>query len=150
MFGALDSATASLQSLLAEYPDDSWAHNNLGVAYEVSGNPTAAEQSYLRAAQLEPQNALTVGNVFSVRVGLAEFDSAAATLRLMKERFPPGPVMDEREVALLLGRRDFAAAEARLRELIPRYQTDPRTHSRELHTLAVLSALAVITCLPSG
>ena len=35
--GALDSAVTALQSLLAEYPDDSWATNNLGVAYEMSG-----------------------------------------------------------------------------------------------------------------
>ncbi len=44
--GAVDSAAATLQSLLAEYPDDSWAYNNLGVVYEVAGNTIGAEQAY--------------------------------------------------------------------------------------------------------
>ncbi len=134
--GATDSATGALQSLLAEYPNDSWALNNLGVMYEVVGNKVAAEQSYLSAAKLEPESALIWGNVFSVRVGLARYDSAASTLKLLKERFAPGALMDEREVTLLAGRRDFAAAEARTRELVERYRSDPRAHNRELHLLA--------------
>jgi tRNA A-37 threonylcarbamoyl transferase component Bud32/tetratricopeptide (TPR) repeat protein len=133
--GAVDSATGALQSLLAEYPNDSWALNNIGVMYEVSGNKVAAEQSYLRAAALEPESALIWGNIFSVRIGLAQYDSAASTLKLMKERFPAGALMDEREVTLLAGRRDFAAAEARMRELVERYRSDPRAHGRQLHLL---------------
>ena len=48
-----DSATAALQGLLAEYPSDSWALNNLGVAQQIAGDRTAAEQSYFRAASGE-------------------------------------------------------------------------------------------------
>ena len=139
--GQLDSATAALQSLLAEYPQDSWALNNLGVAYEVAGNAAAAEQSYVRAAALEPENSLTVGNVFTVRVGRAEFDSAEATLRLMKQRFPPGPGLDIREVALLAGRRDFAGAEARLRAFLQQYASDARAQSRALQFLGGVLAV---------
>src|ERR1041384_3413680 len=140
--GQLDSATAALQSLLAEYPQDSWALNNLGVAYEVAGNAAAAEQSYVRAAALEPENSLTVGNVFTVRVGRAEFDSAEATLRLMKQRFPPGPGLDIREVAPLPGGRgDFAGAEARLRAFLQQYASDARAQSRALQFLGGVLAV---------
>ena len=37
-------------------PDDSKAHNNLGVAYEAIGNMAAALTSYERATELEPDN----------------------------------------------------------------------------------------------
>ena len=37
-------------------PDDSKAHNNLGVAYEAVGNIDAALAAYQRAAELEPDN----------------------------------------------------------------------------------------------
>jgi eukaryotic-like serine/threonine-protein kinase len=139
--GQVDSATAALQSLLAEYPQDSWAHNNLGVMYEVTGDQAAAEQSYVRAATLEPENALALGNVFTVRVGRAEFDSAQATLRLMKQRFPPGPGIDIREVTLLTGRRDFAGAETRLRAFLQQYAADARAQGRALHLLGGVLAV---------
>ena len=37
-------------------PDDSKAHNNLGVAYEAVGKMDAAVAAYQRAAELEPGN----------------------------------------------------------------------------------------------
>ena len=37
-------------------PDDSKAHNNLGVAYEALGDMEEAIASYQRAAELEPNN----------------------------------------------------------------------------------------------
>lgn len=37
-------------------PDDSKAHNNLGVAYEAIGNMDAALTAYERATELEPDN----------------------------------------------------------------------------------------------
>jgi tetratricopeptide (TPR) repeat protein len=132
----LDSAAAALKSLLAEYPQDSWAMNNLGVAYDIAGDPVAAEQMYRRGAELDPDNSLGWLNVLTGRIHLTRFDSAAATLQLMRTRFPLGPQVEERDVFLLLGRRDFAAAESRLREIIPKYEGDPSTHSRQLHLLA--------------
>ena len=58
-----------LQSILAEYPNDSWAHNNLGVMYETTGHAAGAEQSYSRAAALEPENILAWGNIYTLRIG---------------------------------------------------------------------------------
>lgn len=37
-------------------PDDSKAHNNLGVAYEATGDMDAALAAYRRATALEPDN----------------------------------------------------------------------------------------------
>jgi tetratricopeptide (TPR) repeat protein len=139
--GLPDSAVAALQSLLAEYPNDSWAWNNAGVMYEVAGNDVEAERAYAKAAELEPENILAWGNIFTLRIGMGRFDSAAATLALMKSRFPAGPAMDMRESLLELGRRDFVAAEARLTTLVARYQANPAWHDAFLNNLAGVLAI---------
>jgi len=139
--GKSDSAIAALQSLIAEYPNDSWAHNNLGVMYETTGHREDAEQSYSRAAALEPENILAWGNILTLRIGAGRFDSAAATLKLMQERFPAGPSMDMRKAILLLGRRDLAAAEDSLRVMTSRYEASAAWHDAFLNNLA--GALAI-------
>ena len=139
--GQSDSAIAALQSLIAEYPNDSWAHNNLGVQYETTGHPEEAEQSYFRAAALEPENNLAWGNILTLRIGAGRFDSAAATLRLMQERFPAGPSMDFRLTLLQLGRRDYAAAEDSLRVMTARYQANVSWHDGFLNNLAGVLAI---------
>jgi tetratricopeptide (TPR) repeat protein len=123
--GMNDSAEASLKSLLAEYPNDSWAWNNLGVAYEASGDKEDAEPAYLRAATLEPENNLAWGNLLTLRIGAARFDSAAATLKLMQARFPAGALADYRSTYLPLGRRDFVVAESLLTVFSARYRGKP-------------------------
>jgi serine/threonine-protein kinase len=141
MRGQGDSSIAALQSLIAEYPSDSWAHNNLGVQYETTGRRDAAEQSYRRAAELEPENILAWGNILTLRIGAGNFDSAAATLRLIEERFPAGPGMDMRKALLLLGRRDFAAAEDSLRVMTARHQANASWHDGFLNNLAGVLAI---------
>jgi tetratricopeptide (TPR) repeat protein len=139
--GAEDSAVAALQSLLAEYPNDSWAWNNLGVMQETAGNDADAERSYSKAAALEPENVLAWGNIFTLRIAAGRFDSAAATLQLMKTRFPAGPAMDMRDALLELGRRDFAAAETRLATLTTRHRANASWHDAFLNNLT--GALAI-------
>ena len=134
--GKMDSAIVALQSLIAEYPNDSWAHNNLGVIYETTGHREDAERSYSRAATLEPENILAWGNILTLRIGAGRFDSAAATLKLMQERFPAGPAMDMRKTILLLGRRDMAAAEDSLRVMTSRYEASAAWHDVFLNNLA--------------
>ena len=141
MRGQGDSAVAALQSLLAEYPNDSWAHNNLGVMYETTGHNEEAEKSYRKAAELEPENILAWGNIFSLRIGAARFDSAAATLREIEARFPAGPRLDARKSLLFLGRRDFATAEDSLRIMAARHQADASWHDGFLNNLAGVLAI---------
>jgi Flp pilus assembly protein TadD len=139
--GQLDSAIAAVQSLLTEYPNDSWAHNNLGVMYETTGHTAEAERSYSRAAALEPENILPWGNIYTLRIGAGRFDSAAATLRELQTRFPAGPSMDMRKTLLPLGRREYAAAEDSLRAMTVRYQTNAVWHDQFLNNLAGVLAL---------
>jgi len=136
-----DSATAAVSSLLDEYPEDVRGLNLLGIDLDEVGSDSAAEATYRRAAALDPGNITPWANTFSIQIQQARFDSAAATLREIRRRFAPGAVMDEREVVLLLGQREFGAAEARLRELLPRYRSDPLAYGRELGYLGAALAL---------
>jgi Flp pilus assembly protein TadD len=139
--GLSDSAVAALQSLLAEYPNDSWAWNNVGVMHETAGNKAEAERAYLRAAELESENILAWGNIYTLRIGAGRFDSAGATLRFMQSRFPAGPSMDFRKTLLDLGRRDFAAAEDSLRVMVARNQASATWHDAFLNNLAGVLAI---------
>jgi Flp pilus assembly protein TadD len=139
--GMPDSGVAALQSLLAEYPNDSWAWNNVGVMQEVAGNVAEAERAYTKAAELETDNLLPWGNIYTLRIGAGRFDSAAATLRFMQSRFPAGPGMDFRKTLLDLGRRNFAAAEDSLRAMAARNQANASWRDAFLNNLAGVLAI---------
>src|SRR2546430_6021540 len=134
--GELDSAVTALESLLQEYPDDAWATNNRGVMQEFAGDATAAEQTYRRAVIAEPENFLAWSNLFLEQLYLGHSDSATATLRFIKSRVPPGPGLDELDVINDLAKRDFSAAETRIREQIERYRSNGGARLRLTRLLA--------------
>ena len=71
-------------------PDDSKAHNNLGVAYEAVGNMDKAIAAYQRAAELEPDNKYYRLNYRRCRIHLRRSgtDNEAA-LHVEEEESPP-------------------------------------------------------------
>ena len=71
-------------------PDDSKAHNNLGVAYEAVGNMDKAIAAYQRAAELEPDNKYYRLNYRRCRIHLRRsgVDDEAA-LHVEEEEPPP-------------------------------------------------------------
>src|SRR5436309_4800114 len=94
------------------------------VAGELRQDATAAEQTYRRAVIAEPENFLAWSNLFLEQLYLGHSDSATATLRFIKSRVPPGPGLDELDVINDLAKRDFSAAETRIREQIERYRSN--------------------------
>jgi len=70
-------------------PDDSKAHNNLGVAYEAVGNIDEAIAAYQRAAELEPDNKYYRLNYRRCRINLRRsgFDDEDASQ--IEEELPP-------------------------------------------------------------
>jgi tetratricopeptide (TPR) repeat protein len=123
--GDLDSAAAAVGSILAEYPGDSWAFNNLGVISFFQGDLPAAVAAYRQSVKLEPENALALGNVFSAEISQGKFDAAAATLQSIRDRFPPGPAVSELGLVMLLSRRDFVGAEAEITRQLAQYRGNP-------------------------
>jgi len=134
--GENDSSIVVLESLLREHPDDSWATNNLGVAYSQTGDPLRAVEMYARSEQLEASNLLAVRNQYWMWLRMGRFDSAAAALARVKRMGTPGAALDELDIHLDLARRDFRTGEARLREQLARYRSDPRARLSLTHLLA--------------
>ncbi|MEO8452187.1 MAG: tetratricopeptide repeat protein, partial [Gemmatimonadota bacterium] len=62
-------------------------------------------------------------------------------LSRIKKQFPPGPAIENYEAFLELGRRDFTAAETRLRGMIPRYQSNRAAYDRFLNLFAGVLAV---------
>lgn len=69
-------------------PEDSKAHNNLGVAYEALGNMDEAIASYQRAAELEPKNKYYRLNYRRCRIHLRRSGGGDAP-QLEDEEEPP-------------------------------------------------------------
>ena len=71
-------------------PEDSKAHNNLGVAYEALGNMDEAIASYQRAAELEPNNKYYRLNYRRCRIHLRRSGGDEDTPQVEgKEELPP-------------------------------------------------------------
>ncbi len=75
------------QQDVAEHPERASAHYNLGLAYTVSGRVKQAEESYLRALEIDPTMIKAWVNLGGVRLmrwefqGCLEANQAAARLR---------------------------------------------------------------------
>jgi len=128
--GRPDSALAATRSLLEEHPDDAWAQNNLGVILFFAGEDEEAEAAYLKTRELDPDALVGWQNIFSIRLRLARWDSAAATMEEMRRRFPAGPAIDELRILYHLGQRDFTGAETVIRTQLASYRGDPRVALR--------------------
>lgn len=70
-------------------PDDSKAHNNLGVAYEAVGNMDKAIAAYQRAAELEPDNKYYRLNYRRCRIHLRRSGVDAEDALHVEEKLEP-------------------------------------------------------------
>ena len=68
-------AISKVKEFLATFPSFALAHNDLGVLYHQSGNPTLALAHYEKAARLQPDNSLLKKNLadfYAVELGWVE------------------------------------------------------------------------------
>jgi eukaryotic-like serine/threonine-protein kinase len=112
-----DKAITAYQSLLDVYPNDGWALNNLGVAYEWLHDYARAEQYYLRSAAVDSFNTAALANVVDVQFALGKRDSARATLERATTKFPGNPGVQVEAARLASARGDYDSAEATIRAL---------------------------------
>ncbi len=63
MRGVLDEAKAALEQAIRIEPDSSFARNQLGNIYVLTGQPGLAEQYYRLAIEYDPENAEAVFNL---------------------------------------------------------------------------------------
>ena len=134
--GDLDSATTVLRSLLVEYPNDGLALNNLGATLVRLNERTLAEIAYRQAGDADPDNLNNGTSLVELQLAGANFDSAAATLAKIRQRFPASANIDLYDVLTLLARRDYPTAETVTRAQLARYPTDQLAQARLYRILA--------------
>ena len=78
--GNHQSASQAYERLLATWPEDLTALNNLGVYYAALGRPRDAATQYRRALALRPRTPLYLSNLVQNLVQLGEFASADSLL----------------------------------------------------------------------
>ena len=117
--GNLAAAERALHTLLASYPDDHIAHNNLGFILWLRGMHEAAQQEYRKAREILPIS-VYFSNLAWAQLGAGEPRQALATLDSAEAAFPDasGPLGQRAELLVLMGRyaeADSLAAELRAR-----------------------------------
>ena len=102
-------------------PNHYQAHSNLGVANQDLGHLEAAERHYLQALYLHPGDWLTLKNLASVLLLLADRDLASDTDEAARQRLVEAHRMVQRALrlnpAVANGRQVLEAIESRLRTL---------------------------------
>ncbi len=121
------SAMAIYRTILARYPDDIRALNNLGWEYGKL-RQYAMQDSVLTHAVIVDSTVPSVQQLLvEARIDHGDFDGARRALDRLEQRFPGSQVAREAEVNLAAGRQDWTAAEWKARELIAAERNDSLT-----------------------
>ena len=129
---------AAYSAIIAKYPNDATALNNLAAMRERMGRDREAIDLYRRAIATRMAPALTYANAIvflGSRGRFAEADSVVAQLR---EDFPESSELTDAVVALSSARQDFQAADSVARVMIGRSPRERVVGHRMLATIAAL------------
>jgi tetratricopeptide (TPR) repeat protein len=86
-----DAGITAYRSLLDQYPNDTWALNNLALLYYDQGNMDGAMQLLGRAIQLDPYSPNAYINLAGGLHWLGVRDSAHAVIDLLQDNVPGQP-----------------------------------------------------------
>jgi eukaryotic-like serine/threonine-protein kinase len=110
--------------VLARYPDNIPAMNNLALAYRNSRQFASAESLFRRAIRTEPTIANLYFGVHSVQVLRSDSVGARATLDTIARLFPDHPVRLTEEMQDAAARQDWPGTERVARAQIAKVRTD--------------------------
>ena len=86
--GRLDSAVASSQAFVADYPDSAQAHGYLGTMYTESGRVADAVDAFTRLTELQPTSPTGYRNL-AVLLARVRHHPAAVAFRQHHQKPPP-------------------------------------------------------------
>jgi serine/threonine-protein kinase len=134
------AAQLAYETVLARYPDDRVALNNLANQYSGGGRLADAAELYRRSVRLGQAPATTYTNAISAMYDLGDADSARQLLDQFAAEYPANP-------SVTSYRANFAAAEARYdsaRVLFETLRAERRDPEWQIGALNGLAALARI------
>jgi tetratricopeptide (TPR) repeat protein len=108
----VDAGITAYRSLLDQYPNDSWALNNLALLYYDQGNMDGAMELLERAIQLDTYSPNAYINLAGGLHWLGARDSAHAVIDQLEAKFPGQPWVHRVRSGLLSAEWDYEAAQA--------------------------------------
>ncbi len=122
----LDSAILSYEGVLALYPTDGIAGNNLAVLYGEKNEPEKAAALYIRAIERGRAAAVSYTNAVFTLFDIGQADSAAAILAIFRDEYPAHPQAAQYSAALASARFEYETAEGLVQGLMEAQQGNPR------------------------
>ncbi len=110
----VDAGITAYRSLLDQYPNDSWALNNLALLYYDQGNMDGAMELLERAIQLDTYSPNAYINLAGGLHWLGARDSAHAVIDQLEAKFPGQPWVHRVRSGLLSAEWDYEAAQAQV------------------------------------
>jgi tetratricopeptide (TPR) repeat protein len=122
----LDAAVEAYEGILAEFPTDGIAGNNLAVIYGERGEQDQAAELYIRAIERGNAPAVSYTNAVFALHEIGQVDSAGTILRTFRDRHPDHPVAMQYSAAWASAQFDYARAEDHVRALEEAHGENPR------------------------
>ena len=128
---------AAMDEFMARYPDDYTIPNNAGLRYDSRRQLTRAESLYRRSIALQPNAAISNGNLVRNLVSQGRVDEAEKVLEDMRRKFPGSATVAGAETPVLWARglRDSVVKTLRATAAST---TDPQRKGNSLNSLAAV------------
>lgn len=113
-----DAGITAYRSLLDQYPNDTWALNNLALLYYDQGNMDGAMRLLGRAIQLDPYSPNAYINLAGGLHWLGVRDSAHAVIDLLQENVPGQPWVHRVRSGMLAAEWNYDSAQVEVDSLM--------------------------------
>lgn len=127
----IDAGITAYRTLLDQYPNDTWALNNLALLYYDQGNLDGAMALLSRALELEYYAPNAYVNLAGGLHWLGRRDSARAVIDLLEERVPGQPWIERMRSGMSAAEFDYAAAQTHVDLLMRSGSTSARRWALE-------------------
>jgi tetratricopeptide (TPR) repeat protein len=120
-----DAAIAAYQSVLARYPDQYTALNNLSLLYMQRRDYATAEALLRRAIESDSLMMYAYANVTGAQVAQGKFEDADLAQAQLAEHMPDSPNLKLSAVSLASARGDYDSATAMVQAFREEHEDDP-------------------------
>lgn len=134
-----DSAITTYRALLAVYPNDMRALNNLGDVYMDLREYARAESLFHRSIEADSTVALLFNHLATDQFNGGHYDDAERTLQARARKFPPQQDAEEIQASIEMMRGDFDGARNRSAQMLVDAGGDLGSRVEPLKMLGVLS-----------
>jgi len=129
-----DAAITAYRTLLEQYPDDSWAMNNVALQYRQQGKLDLTSEYLARAITADPYSPNAYINLALTLHFLGQRDSASAVLDQLEEVIPENPEATEWRARFAAAEWDYGASRDLAAELSRTDKSEFRRRALELNS----------------